>query len=217
MTPANVKTLIRDQVNESSSSFWSDAEIFRYMWAAEILLADETNSTVKVGTAITTTTGTIEYTKNTDVVNILKVTYDGYPLQKINIKVYESVAGITYGSTATQGKPAVYYELGSSIGLYPTPDDAKSIKIYYVFKPTLKTDASTAFDIPAQLSPLIPDYALYRMYQKDGEENRSTFHKREWELNLIKAKKQWDERENLGANNVVKDAEQNIETEWGLV
>src|SRR3990167_1712081 len=110
MTPANVKTLIRDQVNESSSSFWSDAEIFRYMWAAEILLADETNSTVKVGTAITTTTGTIEYTKNTDVVNILKVTYDGYPLQKINIKVYESIAGMTYGSTATQGKPAVYYE-----------------------------------------------------------------------------------------------------------
>jgi hypothetical protein len=39
MTPAQALTRVRTQINETTAAFWTDAEIYGYMWEAECILA----------------------------------------------------------------------------------------------------------------------------------------------------------------------------------
>jgi len=173
MKPSKIKELVREQANEPAAAFWSDNEIYLYMHAGEIMLADETNSTEKTDTTTTTVVGTADYTKPTDVVNILYLQWDGFPITKVDVREFDLVSGAYFGSTADQGNVYYYREFGNTITLYPTPNATKTLKYYYVAEPTLKSDASASFDIPQQFTPFLIPYILWQMYLKDSEEPKA--------------------------------------------
>lgn len=217
MTPAQILATIRNQVYETTAAFYTDAEIYSYMWQAEQDLAEITKSTEAKDTSVTSSTGTQLYNVPSTVAYIHRVEWDGVKLKKIDLTEEDALDFNQYGSTKQQGSPNFYFQWGNQIGLYPVPNDAKNVTMYYYAEPSVITSASTAFTLPSILHRYIPDYALYRMYAKDQDEGRAQFHRQQWEANLIRAKQLWSKRMNEDKYWVVRDTENYAQTELGII
>lgn len=211
MTPSEVYTLVRNQVAETTPDFWGESEIYNLLWNAETVLASEVDCT-EYTTTDTSVASTREYTRPTSALKISRVTWDGTKLKKINFTDVDKIEG----DTEDFGDPVYYYEYGSSIGLVPTPTQAKTIKYYYLKKPVALSSSSTAFTIPAEFGHYLADYALYHMYLKDQSELAQT-HIQTWQNNLALAKQQWAARRALDNYQIVRDEDQYQYSDLGII
>jgi len=217
MTPAQILASIRAQVDEATANFYSDNEIYAYMWQGECAINDEVECAEGTDTSITTVIGTAEYTKPTDMLFAKRVFWDKYRLQKIDFRELENQEGLSYGADIQSGQPYGYYEFADQIGFYPTPNAAQAVKIWYIKQPAVITSSSTTFTIPQLFHDLIPDYCLWRMWGKDQEENRAAFHKQQWEENLLAAKIRWAKYKKSDKIIVVKDSDRFPNSYAGMI
>jgi hypothetical protein len=217
MTPNQVLETIRDQVYETSANFWSDAEIYRYMWTAECELASLIECTEATCTAIPTVANQQEYTKPTNLIDIKRVTYGNKPLKKVTKREKDFYDFNLVDGTDFSGEPDSFYEWAALIGLYPIPTEVKSLTIYGIVQPTVITSASVAFTVPQEYTHYFIDFCLHRMYAKDQDETRSDRHFKIWENNLVKAKDKWMRKRVSGKVFVVKTEDQYPTTELGLI
>lgn len=199
MTPSQALSLIRNQINETTANYWSDAEIYSYMWQAEKLLAPLMGYAQAV-TAHTTVTDQSVYTVPDNSMDVVRVTFDGKKLKKVEAIDIDNLDGTTAGSTIQSGKPEVYKIWGGDITVYPTPDDANGAEpLYMEFlkTPTEITAASPAFTLSSVTGrEYIPDYAIYRCLKK-AKENEANDYYTIWNNNLIKARDLDDKDEDM--------------------
>ena len=218
MTPNQILNTIRNQVYETSPTFWTDGEVFAYMWQAECELAALIGCTQSTDTSITTVAGTQEYTRPSDALEISRVTWNYVPLKKIDLRDKDSLEFPSYGdSTNRTGNCTHFYEYGDLIGFWPVPPSASPVKIYYVKQPDEITASSSTFTVPQLFHHYIPDYVLYRMYAKDQDETRAQLHKQAWGEHIIAARQKWQSRTGKGRFSVVRDESQSQTTELGIV
>jgi hypothetical protein len=217
MTPAQILATVRAQIDEVTADFYSDDEIYAYMWQAEIEINNLTKCAEAIDTSTTTEVGTAEYAKPSDCLLIIRLLWDSNRMKKIDFRELENQEGLTYGHTIAQSQPYAYYEYGNNIGLYPTPNAAKTIKFYHIKQPAVITNVSTAFTIPQDFHHLIPDYCLWRMWGKDQEEPRAGFHKNQWEINLSRAVITWANHRRADKLGVVKDSDTYPNTYAGMI
>lgn len=189
MTPAQVLSLVRSQLNETTANYWTDNEIYSYMWEAENQLAEECGYTQAV-TAHTTVTDQSVYTVPDDCLKIARVTFDGKKLKKVAPVDIDLLDGTTAGSTIQSGKPEVYKEWGQNITLYKTPDDTYGAKALYFefYKAPAVISGSTAFTISnVAAQQKIPEYCLWRCKNKE-KDPRAVDHYQIWNSYVEKAK-----------------------------
>jgi hypothetical protein len=207
MTPAQALTRTRTQINETTAAFWSDAEIYGYMWEAESLLAGKLGM-FQATTAVTTVTGTSSYTFPSGYQRVSRLTYDGRKLKKGDFTDRDYLDGTSYGSTLQAGKPEMYVEWGGLMYLYPVPDDAKALRFFGLKVPTEIT-ASASFSIPEEsIQQMIPDYCVWKCSMKDGEMARGDRHKQAWEANVLRAESIWVDRKAEDRIYAVKDEDE---------
>jgi len=84
MTAGNVLTTVRDQLYEPVPAFWTDSELYNYMWQAEQEIALQTKCT-QSQTFTTTTTAVSMYTRPVDCYYIERLTWDKVKLKKIDL------------------------------------------------------------------------------------------------------------------------------------
>lgn len=217
MTPTQIKDSVRNQVYETSASFWSDAEIYTYLWFAECEIAGLIQCTEATDDTTTTVASTQEYAKPTDCLIVLRVTYDGAKLKRIDLTDQDALDGSAYGGSLSTGNANSYYEFGDNVGLYPIPDDAKTLKFWYIKQPTLKTDADIGWDVPTEFEHYLADYALYRMYLKEQDEGRASIHKQLFDQSVARAAQKWRINRERDRHSVVKTEEFYPITGLGLV
>lgn len=136
---------MRRLAGEAAAQFWTDAEVndaihFGEQYVGQALLVPE-----KVSTFLTVN-GTREYTTlPAGTVHVKSIDYDGFRLQTINYAQ-------TRDTTAKSGRPTHYYlsQRGRQItvGLYPTPNAAKTVTALTVIEPTEMTADSTHSEVP---------------------------------------------------------------------
>lgn len=219
MTPSEILESIRDQVYESSASFWSDDEIYRYMWQAECEIAGliECNDIID-STSLDSTSGTKDYTIPSNFLDVYSVKFGNKFLKKITEreKTYFDFNNVT--STDYSGEPDAFYLRGSTLSLYPNPTTTGvNITLIGNGQPTKLTSASTSFSIDQMFHHYIIDYCLSRMYAKDQDEVRADRHLRMWENSLVKAKQKWQNKKRSGKFNVVKDEDVYPTTDLGII
>lgn len=215
MTPTQIYNTIRDQAYETSTAFYGESEIYTYMWQAECEVAGLVECT-HASTSTTTTTSTSMYTKPTGYIMLKRLTYDSVKLKKITLKDQDAMDAVSYGGSTSEGQPNSYYEWGDQVGLYPIPNQAKTLKWWGIAEPTLCSSSSTAFTVPSVFHQYIPDYCLYRMYTKDEDTQRAMFHKNLWDENINKAIHKWKRRMNSDHHQVVVMDEEYPSTDLGL-
>lgn len=217
MTPAQLLSNVREQFSEPNPTFNTDGAIYSYMWQAETEIANLIPCTEATDTSTTTVSGTREYSFPSGVQRIHKVSWNAYPLKKMDLKDLDYLEETAYGYTGSTGDPVYYYEWANKIGLSPIPDSAQTIKLYYLKDPTELTDTSTSFTIPSWLAHYIGDYCLYRMYLKDKEASRSELHLNLWVKHKQDAINEWNKRKAQNRIRIVKDADEYPDTILGMI
>ncbi len=204
MTPAELTLYARQQYNAVNDTFFSDAEMYNYIYDAEMQLARE-SFCIRQAYSTSTVADQQEYAKPANSLSIKRITYNGRKLMKISDRDDDSLTLFNQTTTAT-GTPQYYFEWGSTISLRPVPSDIGTLKIFSYDMPQQVTNTST-LEVPARYHLDLADYILSRMAAKDKNfEAATTFHA-SWTEKLGKARR--DERKLIrgDANTSVVDEE----------
>lgn len=178
MTPNELQTFCRQAYNAVGDTFYSDEELYGYMYWAQMQLAKEARCIRNIYTT-TTTADTQEYAKPTNCWSIRRITYDGIKLSKVTMKEDDTLT-ITNSSTAATGTPAYYFEWARSIFLRPIPSSSSgTLKIWsYDVPQTVSSDSS--LDVPAEYHHDLTWWVLKMMAIKDKNPEMAASYDAHW-------------------------------------
>lgn len=135
----------------------------------------------------TTSSGDNTYTLPSDFVrlyNVELVQADGnvIPLSPESLVSYETK------SAAATGQPQLYVIQGSTLELWPTPDQAFTIRLRYYRKPAALNNSIDVPEIPGIYHHLLVSYALWHCYERENDYNSAQYHKARFDEDLAKCR-----------------------------
>lgn len=186
MTPTEVVTLARQRYNATSDDFFSDDELYTYLYMAQKELAEETLCIRNVYST-TTVASQQEYQKPTLCLSIKRITYNGQKILKILDREDDALTLFAQDTTAT-GTPQYYWEWGTSIELRPVPDDTLTLKIYCYDLPGAVSSTSS-LDVPARYHAFLADFLNWQMAAKDKNLPVAEHYQAQWQKRVQDAKR----------------------------
>ena len=209
MTPAQIVTAARRKYNSTSSSFYSDAEIYDLIYQAELEIALETKilegRTVISGGSVDGTQG---YAFPTGCLEVRRVEYNGQKLKYIDFQQDDALT-LANSNTTAEGTPQYYYIWDSTIYLRPIPDTSSvQIRVYYYKEPTAVTTAGQTLEVPAALHLMMVDRIAAELAAKDQNFDTAQYYMDLWLNSHMPRIKRWARKRKTGdAFKVVKDEE----------
>lgn len=204
MTPTQIEQAARERYNAVGDTLWSSSEIQTLMFSACQELATETKCIEQTYTT-TTVSGTQEYAYPTNVIAIKYVTYNGVPVDPIDLDQAQAITLNTITSSTT-GSPIGYTLWNSTISLWPTPNDTQTLKLYTYNEAQSITTTST-LEIPSVFHIRILNYINAFMASKDQNFVTAKYYLDLWERDKIYIK-QWMAKRKRGQRFAsVKDEE----------
>lgn len=204
MTPAQIEQAARERYNAVGETFWSSSEIMTLIYGACLELAIETLCIEQTYTT-TTVSGTAEYAYPTNTISIKYITYNGIPVDPIDLDQGNSITLNTVTSNTT-GSPLGYSIWNDTITLWPTPNDAQTLKIYSYNEPQEVTSNST-LEVPSVFHLRLVNYVVSEMYAKDKDFSSAKYYKGIWENDKIHIKRWVAKRKRGHRFAAVKDEE----------
>ena len=181
MTLSDLLADVRSRIDESAASFWTDAELKRWMNQRyrQIAMAvrDAHEDFFQTTTTVNLVNGTQEYTLPTDHVAIrrVEVSFDGTNWYRAR-PIRQGEIPLQNQSTVLQGTTTDprYYLAGLKIGIAPIPTAASTngLKIWYIQDVTDLSADGDAPSLPTVLHPLISKFAAGDALKKDEEDAR---------------------------------------------
>lgn len=177
-TLSELRTMVRDRVDEPSAAFWTDPQLNRFIneGAREVARRGEV---LQTRDEITTVSGVQEYTLPTDVVRVYRVEYQDssnqiWPLEFRDFNNMDSVWW-TRQATTESSRPYWFtmwgYPPTLSIVVYPTPNTSDEVlRTFYYSVPDTITDNNATVPCPMGWEDLIVLYAEYVALRKDGDQ-----------------------------------------------
>lgn len=165
MTPSQLEQAARERYNAVGETFWSQSEILTLIYGASLELATETKCIEETYTT-TTVADTQEYDFPTNTISLKYVTYNGIPIDPIDLDQANSITLNTTTSNTT-GSPLGYSVWGRTISFWPTPDDAKTVKLYTYDEPQVIVITST-LQVPSTFHIRMLNYINAHMAFKDS-------------------------------------------------
>jgi hypothetical protein len=217
LTPQDALDIVRNQVYEQSAKFWNDQEVYDYMWLAEQEIAQLAECTEYEDDSITTVSGTQDYEKPLDCLYLKEVKFDNVPLKEVDRREKNAMQSNGYGGTDASGNCYAYYEWNNTISLYPIPQRAATVSLFYIRQPAKITSSSNYFTVPKEFQHPILDFCLSRMYAKDQDETRTNFHWQLWMKGIQDAKTKWQKRKKSNRLYVQKNTDNFGQTEFGTI
>lgn len=159
----------RYYLNESSESFWSDAELLVYLNQGTVDIVARTHCLEAIETE-TLVENQMGYTLGDNFIVVKQVIYDdAKALRKGNIESFGDISG-------TSGEPAYWTQWGTKVLVYPIPDATaagNSIDVYTVSLPAAVVSGA-AVKVPAYYDRALTLYIVVQALKKDrryGESN----------------------------------------------
>ncbi len=214
MTPTEIVEYARQNYNAVGDTFFSDAELYRHIFQAEMELAVKAGCIKSVYTT-TTVASTQEYSRPANAIVLKRITYNGVKLAPITMREDDAIT-LSNQTTTTTGTPAYYFEWGESVFLRPVPDDALTLKIWSLDKPQT-VSATSVLQVPDRYHYAIADYLTWRIALKDRNVQLATEYRTAWDRALLEATKH--ERKRLRGDQFygIQDNEQLAETVIGSI
>lgn len=215
MTPSTIETFARQKLNATNDDLWSSSEIIQnYLYDCCL----EFSRFVKcVENTYTTTTvaGTQEYSLPARYIDIVRVTYNGTKLQPIDMRSYDELTWPNT-STSSNGTPSYYYYFSETIGLYPIPDGAYTLKIWVVQAHDAVT-SSSVLEIPEKYHNMLVDGVVSKMVAKEIGDPRVSFYAQLWQNHLMNAQNDWRKHKRGDKFSIVRTEERTPVTNFGAI
>ncbi len=214
MTPLELITAARQQYNSVSDDFFSDAELYRYVWQAQTEFARYAFNIERVYTA-STVASQQEYSFPTNCIAIKRITYAGQKLMPITFRE-DDVLTIANSTTTATGTPLYYAVWNETFYLRPVPSAVGTLKIFAVAEPQEVSSTST-LEIPSQYHLDLIDYVLWRKAIKDKNFQAATEYKKLWDTKMTQARDDHRRGKRADGFTAVQDIEYLNESILGII
>lgn len=193
MTPADINNFARSKYNATGDSFFSDLEIYQYIYQAELELTVESECIEKLDSSTTTVSGTRVYNFLADCtaikrIELIDLNGISVKLEKITFREDDALTLVNVAST-TLGKPQFYETWNNQIYLRPIPDTTGYVlKQYYYGLPIVPT-ASSTLEVPSLFHMDLVDFVVKQMYSKDQNLPMAQYYDLIWQKASSKIKR----------------------------
>lgn len=185
-TAQTIITVIRDQINDPAGTYWSDAELLRYLDLGQQQIASLVPEATATETLFTVTQNTPRQEIPADGLRFIKVTANANPSDDSRsgaIRYAEHDAldtdfldwpatnnVVNPGSTESyfqhythdSREPRVFY-------LYPRPDATpRKVFLVYAQAPATLSQLTDQLSVSEQYNPALVDFGIYRALIKEG-------------------------------------------------
>lgn len=215
MTPAQVETSARRLYNSESSTFWSQDELFKLIYEAEMILAEEALVIEARDTTLTTVAGTRSYSVPAGFLAIKRIEVNGTKLQPIDFREDDTLT-LNNADATQQGNPQFYSIWNDTIYLRPIPDAVYTVTIYGHKEAVLLTTASTTLSTPSRCHSALIDYVVGEMAAKDSNIEFGSYYTGRWDKYVERQKALSVKKKRADGFAVVKDEESLAVTLLGL-
>jgi hypothetical protein len=179
MTPTDLETFIRQRYNAVGDNFYPQAEIFNFIYAAQMELALEIFC-IKTTYTTTSVASQRAYDLPSLSFSVRRIEYDGMRIYPNDFIDDDALTG-NYPDETSTGVPVNYQTWGDQFYLRPVPSESsKTIKVYSYNMPDIVTATST-LGVPVRYHLMMVDYALYCMFSQDKNFDLSEHHRGIWE------------------------------------
>lgn len=183
MNRSELRTALRSFLNEETAGFWTDAQLNTYI----NLSNDRVNSIISatredyftISATFSTVAGTKSYSFPTDCrfirrMEIFDSSDEGYVIKLDELRWPRIEANGDWLFPNAPAQPKRYVTRGTQFDLYPTPDAAYTIRIYYDARPaTMDSDADSPTS-PSDFHDMVIYWAAM-LAKKQNEEDDSGF------------------------------------------
>ncbi len=194
MTPSEIVEYARQQYNSVSDDFFTDDELYRHIWAAQMELARKAMVIERVYTT-STVASQQEYEFPTNTIAIKRITYDGKKLKPVTFREDDCLTLGNSASAAT-GTPQYYAVWNETLYLRPVPATVATLKIFSYNEPQEVSNTST-IEVPSMFHLDIADYLVWRKALKDKNFQAAQNYKMVWDQKVQDAKL-WQRRAKRG-------------------
>ena len=153
MTPSELAEYARRQYTAVGDAFFSDPELYQYIWAAQLELATEALCIRRVYTA-STVAAQQEYEYPTNALSIKRVTYDGEKLTPITFREEDA---LTSPAVTVSGSPQYYAVWNDTLYLTPIPDAVGTLKIFSINEPQ-EVDNTSVLEVQTRYHLKMADF-----------------------------------------------------------
>lgn len=204
MTPLQIEQQARERYNAIGSTFWSQSEIFSYIYQAEMDIVNETTA-IERSYETPTVIGQQEYDFPTNAISVKRITYAGRKLKPINFTDDDQITGFDQDITMT-GDPLYYYIWNRVIALRPVPSAVDTLKIWTLNYPDT-VSSTTTLELEPFFHTYLIDYVVWKIATKDENITIADHYKNEWKEALLKIKMHRNREKRKDAFNFVRDEE----------
>lgn len=184
MTPSEVNTAARDIYNASGDSFFTDLQIYNWMWQGCHDLAKKAWLIESI-TTTATVAGTQAVPYPTNAIGIKRISVNGVKLKPITMRDDDAIT-LSNSASATQGSPTYYTEWNYNLYLRPIPD-AIYTTVIHTYNDAAAITASSTLEIPTMFHFDLVDYILARMFMKDKDTQNFAAHMDMWRMHVADA------------------------------
>lgn len=183
MTPTAIELYARNSYNAVNDTFWTQDEIFGYIYGASLIMAKDAKCIERTYTT-TTGVGTQEYDFPTNVMGIKRITYGGMKLTQITMREDDQLT--SYNQTITdQGTSAFYWIWNETISLRPIPGAATTLKLWTYNYPGVVSVNST-LEIPERYHVELTNFVLMKMAAKDQNYEAAQYYEKKFDEDVKK-------------------------------
>ena len=145
-----------------------NADIQRWANAAQMEIVTN-NKAIKAKSTLITTPGLSKYLfPDVNIQQIESLHYDNAPIPNVPFAQAETQIITADPSQAESGAPMLWYEWDGEMTLWPVPNDARSLTLYYTAYPEELTGISDELlSVPDKFYNAVVDYVLMKCYEMD--------------------------------------------------
>ena len=185
-TVSSLITKIQAKINETSVLFFTSANLIAWIDEAQKYIVREAEILLQGSSTTTAVSSTQNYALPSDFLYFVRLTYDGYKLFQIN---FNEIDEAEFDETLDVGLPTNYYIFNDQFYLYPTPNNTKTIKLWYYKSPTTLTLSTNSLEINSMWDDIVVAYALYCAKIKDDEYEMADYLMQECNAKLLSFKR----------------------------
>tara|TARA_R110002020_G_scaffold404912_1_gene614984 strand:+ start:22187 stop:22837 length:651 start_codon:yes stop_codon:yes gene_type:complete len=145
-----------------------NADIQRWANAAQMEIVT-TNKAIKAKSTLITVPGTAKYLfPDVKIQQIESLHYDNAPIPNVPFAQAETQIMNADPGQIENGAPVLWYEWDGELTLWPNPDDARNLTLYYTAYPEELTGITTELlSVPDKFYNAVVDYVLMKCYEMD--------------------------------------------------
>lgn len=171
-TYGTVKRAVKRTFGDEAGVQLEDADILQ--WANDAQQAiNSKNKIFKAKSTTLSVPGQADYDFPVELIQqVESLTYNGRPITPVEMAEAQAriQAGDPHGTA--YGVPVCWYEWAGKFTLYPAPDEAKEIALYFTRYPTPLTGSDEqVLDVPDKYYQAVVDYILWKCYEMDEDWN----------------------------------------------